>query len=154
MKIENLLKHEADPSAKDDVSQLSFYCDDHHYTVAQDGNTVLHLAALRRDTETVAIVLRYSVTCINLTNNVSIYSLTVATLYDLPSMQQGNTVLHIACREGLTELVKLLCTKGANVTMPNNARVSCVHAPNLSRKFPLYNNIYMYYTCTNTILVH
>ncbi|XP_064383739.1 ankyrin-3-like [Halichondria panicea] len=87
MKIENLLKHEADPSAKDD-----------------DGNTVLHLAALRRDTETVAIVLRYSTTCIDLIN------------------KRGNTVLHIACHEGLTELVKLLCAKGANVTMPNNTR--------------------------------
>ena len=64
-----------------------------------------------------------------------------------PPLQRGNTVLHIACREGLTELVKLLCAKGANVTMPNNTRVS---------EFIVYLSTFpsTIVTCTTTIMVH
>ena len=39
----------------------------------QDGNTALHLAALRGDSEAVALLLRHNTACINLTNRVCMY---------------------------------------------------------------------------------
>ncbi len=90
---------------------------------------MLHLAALRKDTETVAIVLRQATADLNLLNNVNILSTThtVCSLYVCSLPQCGNTALHIACREGIVELVQLLCSHGAYVTSPNTTKVSSVY---------------------------
>ena len=48
--------------------------------------------------------------------------------------QLGNTALHIACREGLVEIVQLLCAHKADtalqnnqVTTTNNDGIVCTH---------------------------
>ena len=42
------------------------------------------------------------------------------TFIDLVSLQLGNTALHIACRDGLVEIVQLLCAHKADTALQNS----------------------------------
>lgn len=77
-KIEVLLSHGANHCAKDKVSLVVLVScvspavvDLFHLLFSQDGNTPLHLAALRCDCEAVSVLLRSGRRCINIVNKVS-----------------------------------------------------------------------------------
>ena len=47
-------------------------------------------------------------------------------LANFVSLQLGNTALHIACRDGLVEIVQLLCAHKADTALQNNQVCACV----------------------------
>ena len=49
-------------------------------------------------------------------------------LTNFVSLQLGNTALHIACRDGLVEIVQLLCAHKADTALQNNQ--VCAHVDN------------------------
>ena len=80
MKIENLLKHKANCSIQDKVKasqHVTFGIKNKLYTYnlflfqQQDGNTALHLATIRKDVNTVRLLLNYCTQCINIANEVT-----------------------------------------------------------------------------------
>ena len=88
----------------------------------QDGNTPLHLAVLRANSEVVSLLLKSEKRCLNIVNKVGIHLFSETNLIVLSVIiviQRGNTALHLACKQGCVDIVKILCGYNADASIQN-----------------------------------